>query len=132
MKKKILVILFICLSATACKNKDSEIIDYSKYKFTDISWERPSDNDNDKTYIEFYSNGMFGYYCSCGNPIENYDLCSEYTYDDATKTITLKCEKNSKNIEKTIKIKSQTSKKLVLSFGKETRTFTKGTPLNQT
>ena len=107
MKKTIFAII-LCgatvLSLTGCgsikeKNKEK---DYSNYSFADISWTR--DAENDVETIVFKSNGRFAYYCSCGNPVNDSDLCETYSYNDDTKEITLDCLEETKETVTNIKI----------------------------
>ena len=85
--KKIAFLMLMVLLLTSCS--DTKEKDYSKYLFTDVSWTRTAENDIET--IIFKSNGRFTYYCSCGNPVNDSDLCESYTYNDDTKEITLDC-----------------------------------------
>ena len=116
-----LVVLFL----TACSDtkEKTQKKDYSEYLFTDVSWTR--DGGNDIETIVFKSNGRFTYYCSCGNPVNDSDLCEGYTYDDATKTITLECIEITDDMVTVIKIVKCDEKELHLDFNGETRIFTK-------
>ena len=71
--KKIIFLMFVGLLLTGCVVKKTEEKDYSKYPFTDVNWTR--DGENDMETIVFKSNGRFTYYCSCGNPVNDSDLC---------------------------------------------------------
>ena len=99
MKKCIYLIALLLISTilfVGCSdNKKSEepSVDYSKYSFVNASWTRDAEHDIET--IRFGSDGKFTYYCACGNPVNDSDLCEGYTYDDATKTITLNCIENS-------------------------------------
>ena len=83
MKKIIIVLLFAIFIFTGCKNKD-----FSKYPFTETSWSR--NNGHDIETINFKTNGSFSYTCACGNPVNDADLCENYTYNEDTKEIKLK------------------------------------------
>ena len=85
--------------------------------FANQSWIR---YDSDTEHLSFSSEGDFSYWCSCGNPVDNADICETYSYNPDTKTITLHCY----GPNETIKVIKHTDKKLVLQFGKEKRTFT--------
>lgn len=86
---------------------------------TSQSWER--DNGSDIETIYFDKEGKFGYYCSCGSPVDYYDACDSYKYDVETNTIKLKCLPVVKTTK--IKIISSSEEKLVLDFNGEKREF---------
>ena len=71
------------------------------------------------------SDGSFTYSCGCGNPVNDSDLCDGYTYDDATKTITLKCTEKTDEMITSIKIVKCDENTLQLDFNGEIRTFVK-------
>ena len=128
MKKTIFVII-LCgatvLSLTGCgsikgKNKEK---DYSNHSFTDVSWTR--DAESDVETIVFKSNGRFAYYCSCGNPVNDSDLCETYSYNDDTKEITLDCLEETEETVTNIKIVNSTETALELDFNGEIRKFEK-------
>ena len=123
MKKIIIILMLVGLFLTGCgENKEKEI-DYSEYSFTDVSWTR--DGGNDIETIVFKSNGRFTYYCSCGNPVNDSDLCESYTYNEETKEITLECFEETDEAVTTIKIVSSTDTTLELDFNGEIRKFEK-------
>ena len=105
------------------KHKQEENIDYSAYEFTDVSWTR--DAENDIEYIRFGADGSFSYYCACGNPVNDADVCEGYTYDDSTKTITLDCLEELDSMVTEIIIKNCDGNSLELDFAGEIRTFVK-------
>ena len=128
MKKTIFAII-LCgatvLSLTGCgsineKNKEK---DYSNHSFTDVSWTR--DAENDVETIVFKSNGRFAYYCSCGNPVNDSDLCERYTYNDKTKEIKFDCFETTDGMITSVKIVEMTEDVLKLDFNGEIRTFEK-------
>ena len=129
MKKCIYLITFllsvIILFAGCGDNKKTEVqsVDYSQYSFVNISWERDADHDIET--IRFGEDGKFVYYCGCGNPVNDSDLCEGYTYDDATKTITLNCIEITDEMVTTIKIVKCDENSLHLDFGGEIRIFEK-------
>lgn len=88
--------------------------------FVDVDYERTTDADTE--IISFNSDGTFSYYCACGNPVDLYDLCEYYTYDEKNQMIKLVCEDNP-NIISELKISEITSEKLVLDFYGELREF---------
>ncbi len=83
------------------------------------SWERDGGSDIETIY--FTEEGDFGYYCSCGSPVDYYDLCDSYKYDKETNTIKLQCLPGVKINE--LKIIEVTDTKLVLDFEGEKREF---------
>ena len=125
MKKNIIFLMLVMLLLTGCgdtKEKTQEK-NYSEYLFTDVSWTR--DGGNDIETIVFKSNGRFTYYCSCGNPVNDSDLCESYTYNDDAKEITLDCFEETEETITTIKIVSSTDTTLELDFNGEIRKFEK-------
>ena len=125
MKRSIIILLLVTLFLTGCDNtKDkTKKKDYSKYSFTDVSWTRDAENDIET--IVFKSNGRFVYYCSCGNPVNDSDLCETYTYDEKTKEITLDCFEETEETVTNIKIVNSTETTLELEFNGEIRKFEK-------
>ena len=79
--------MFVVLFMTGCDKKEKEVIDYNKYSFAGINWTRDAENDIET--IRFNTDGSFIYYCSCGNSVNDSDLCEGYRYDDETKTLYL-------------------------------------------
>ena len=125
MKKNIIVLMLVGMFLTGCgdtKEKTQEK-DYSEYLFSDIVWTR--DGGNDIETIIFKSNGRFTYYCSCGNPVNDSDLCETYTYNEETKEITLSCFEETEDTVTTIKVVSSTETTLELDFNGEIRKFEK-------
>ena len=99
-------------------------IDYSKYSFTDTTWERRAEHDIET--IIFSSDGSYAYYCACGNPVNDSDLNEGYTYDDETKTITINYIETTEETVSSIKIEEYDGKKLKLNFDGEIREFVMG------
>ena len=125
MKKNIILLMVVGLFLTGCgeiKEKTQEK-DYSEYSFTDVSWTREGGNDIET--LKFKSDGSFSYYCSCGNPVNDSDLCESYTYNDETKEITFECFETTDDMITTIKIVNSTESILELDFNGETRKFEK-------
>ena len=98
-------------------------IDYSKYSFVNISWTR--DTAFDTETILFAEDGSFHYFCGCGNPVNDSDLCEGYTYDDTTKTITLDCIETTAEMITIFKVVKCDENSLHLDFGGEIRIFEK-------
>ena len=125
MKRSIIILLLVALLLTGCGNTKEKVQekDYSNYSFTDVSWTRDAENDIET--IVFKSNGRFAYYCSCGNPVNDSDLCETYSYNDDTKEITLDCFEETEETVTTIKIVNSTEDTLELDFDGEIRKFEK-------
>ena len=123
----LLILVFLCttlfVGCTKNENTDNSSVDQSNYSFVDISWTREAAHDIET--IRFGEDGSFSYSCACGNPVNDSDLCEGYTYDDATKTITLDCIEITDDMVTVIKIVKCDEKELHLDFNGETRVFTK-------
>ena len=125
MKKNIVFLMLVGILLTGCghtKEKAQEK-DYSKYLFSDVSWTRDSEHDIETIVLK--SNGRFTYYCSCGNPVNDSDLCENYTYNEETKEITLNCIEETEDTITKIKVVSSTNTILELDFNGEIRKFEK-------
>ena len=123
MRKRIFLIfcwLFIIVLITGCKNKS---VDYSNYDFVNVNWTRETEYDTE--YLSFLPNGNFSYYCACGEPVNDSDLCETYTYNNETKTINLNCYETTSSMIKTIKIIKYDENTLELDFDGDIRKFTK-------
>ena len=125
MKKYIIILMLVGLFLTGCNDEKekTQVKDYSKYLFTDISWTR--DGGNDIETIVFNSDGRFSYYCSCGNPVNDSDLCESYIYNDKNKEIKLDCFETTEETITNIKILEMTEEVLELDFDGEIRRFEK-------
>ena len=125
MKRNIIILLLFSLLLTGCGNtkEKTQEKDYSNHSFTNVSWTR--DAENDVETIVFKSDGRFTYYCSCGNPVNDSDLCETYTYDEETKEITLDCFEETEETVTNIKIVNSTETTLELDFNGEIRKFEK-------
>lgn len=72
----------------------SLIIENKKYNdkldelITENHWTRNGGGDTETIY--FNKNGDFGYYCACGNPVDDSDAYSKYIYDKESNTIRIK------------------------------------------
>ena len=105
------------------KNDIGETSNYSEYSFTDTLWTRKAQHDVET--IRFGSDGSFVYYCACGNPVNDSDLNEGYTYDDATKTITVKYIETTEETVSTIKVEACDDESIKLNFDGEIRVFVK-------
>ena len=125
MKKYIIILILVGLFLTGCNDKKekTQVKDYSEYLFTDVSWTR--DGGNDIETIVFKSDGRFSYYCSCGNPVNDSDLCESYIYNDKNKEIKLDCLETTEETITNIKILEMSEEVLELDFNGEIRRFEK-------
>ena len=125
MKKNIIMLMITILFLTGCGETREKIQekDYSKYSFTDVSWTR--DGGNDIETLKLKSDGSFSYYCSCGNPVNDSDLCESYTYNDETKEITFECFETTDDMVTSVKIIDMSDASLELDFDGEIRKFEK-------
>ena len=121
--KKIMVMLILVLFLTGCEEKKVKKIDYSKYSFTNVTWTRDSGYDIET--IIFKDDGRFSYFCACGNPVNDSDLCESYTYDEKTKEIKLDCFETTDEMVTNIKIVEMSEEILKLDFNGEIRVFEK-------
>ena len=125
MKKNLIILLLVGLFLAGCGNtkEKTQEKDYSEYLFSDVSWTR--DGGNDIETLVFKSNGSFSYYCSCGNPVNDSDLCESYTYNDETKEIKFECFETTEEMVTSIKIVKISKDILELDFNGEIRKFEK-------
>ena len=123
--KKIIVLILIAVFLTGCGNSKEKLqkTDYSEYLFSDTVWTRNGENDIET--IVFKSDGRFSYYCSCGNPVNDSDMCESYTYNDETKEIKFNCFETTEEMITSIKIVKMTENTLELDFNGEIRKFEK-------
>ena len=118
MKVRFLAVLFLLgFLLTGCGREK----DYSEYPFVNVRWERFAEADTE--YISFSADGSFGYYCACGNPVNDSDLCEGYSYDESTRTITLEYVEDTAESVRKVMIKECTADRLVLDFDGEIRSF---------
>lgn len=125
MKRNLIILLLVVLLLTGCGNtkEKTKEKDYSNHSFTNVSWTR--DAENDVETIVFKSDGRFTYYCSCGNPVNDSDLCETYTYNEDTKEIVLDCLEETEETVTNIKIVNSTETTLELDFNGNIRKFEK-------
>lgn len=116
--KLIALVLAVLLLLAGCAKKT---VDYSEYPFTDTSWTRDAEHDIET--IKFGSDGSFVYYCACGNPVNDSDMSDGYTYDDKTKTITIKYFETTEETVSEIVIESCDDESIRLNFDGEIREF---------
>lgn len=133
MKKKmqvtermIFLILILGILLTGCGKNEKvkkEVVEHTEYEFADITWTRTTEADTE--YITFFSDGSFSYYCACGNPVDDSDLCEGYTYDDQTKKIKFDYSETTASTITTVAVKNCDANSLELDFDGEIRKFTK-------
>ena len=125
MKKTFIILMLMVLFLTGCSDtkEKAQEKDYSNYLFSDVIWVRDGGNDIETLVLK--SDGRFTYYCSCGNPVNDSDLCESYTYNDKTKEIKLDCFEETEETITTIKVVSSTETTLELDFNGEIRKFEK-------
>lgn len=127
MKKvfKVFLIIIIILILIIGILTLSKYLENKKYNdkldniITQNNWSRETKNDIE--FIYFNENGDFGYYCSCGNGVDYYELCDSYKYDEKTETIKLKCSLPIVNNK--IKVIESNENSLTLKINGEERTF---------
>ena len=90
-------------------------------EFADKTWTRTTDVDTE--YISFLSDGSFSYYCACGDPVNDSDLCTGYKYNSKENKIELKYSESTDNMITTIIVKSCSDNTLELDFDGDIRTF---------
>ena len=125
MKKNIIILILVGIFLAGCgdtKEKMQEK-DYSEYLFSDVVWTRDGGNDIETLVLK--SDGSFSYYCSCGNPVNDSDLCESYTYNDETKEIKFVCFETTEEMITNIKIVEISENVLELDFNGEIRKFEK-------
>lgn len=114
--RKGLFLLMACLCfLTGCGKEEAG--------FMDISWTR--DTEADTETIFFGSDGSFRYFCGCGNPVNDADLCEGYTYDEKSGSITLECIEMTEEMVTEIEVVSCDGDTLELDFDGEIRRFEK-------
>ncbi|MBE6587696.1 MAG: hypothetical protein E7647_04690 [Ruminococcaceae bacterium] len=127
MKKIIFaaVAAFVVLaSLSGCarsSQKGDPDFDLSTLDFVNTDWERQTDSCTETIY--FNDDGSCGYYCACGNPVNDDDLCEGYSYDPETETIYLDFHPSIKGVVREIAVKSCDGETLVLDFEGDLRTF---------
>lgn len=91
--------------------------------FANISWTRSGDGDTE--FLHFGGDGTFSYYCACGNSVNDSDLCEGYSYNDRTKTVTLRYTEKTQAAVTQIRVERYSEDTLVLDFAGDMRTFSK-------
>lgn len=125
MLKKIIILMLFGIVLTGCEDAKENVKkkDYSEYLFSDVTWTRDSGEDVETLILR--SDGSFSYSCSCGNSVNDSDLCESYVYNDDTKEIKLDCLETTEDTITTIKVVNSTETTLELDFNGEVRKFEK-------
>ena len=119
MRKYIALLLIFCLLLVGCERPTP----LAEYKFVNVEWTRTTDVCTET--LRFRDNGDCSYYCACGEPVNDDDLCEGYRYDYKTNTIHLDFVETTEETVTEITIKSCDGETLVLDFGGEERIFEK-------
>jgi len=125
VKKNIAILIIVGIFLTGCGNTKEKMQnkDYNDHLFLDVIWTR--DEGNDIETLMFKSDGSFSYSCSCGNPVNDSDLCESYVYNNETKEIKLDCFETTEDTITTIKVVNSTERTLELDFNGDVRKFKK-------
>lgn len=121
MKKFIYLFVLSLLLMTGCQV--SVPIEICYENFIDIRWTRNGGHDIET--ISFKSDGSFVYYCSCGNPVNDSDLCDSYTYNDKTHEISLNYFELTDEAVTNLRIMNLIKDEIQIDFDGEIRIFTK-------
>lgn len=113
----------VCLALAGCRNGQPKETKPAAQRggFEDMTWTRDSG-----TCIEtlrFRSDGSCSYFCACGNPVNDDDLCEGYRYDAASKRIFLEFMETTEETVTEIRVESFDGATLVLDFDGDLRTF---------
>ena len=122
MKKCIAVLLLACLILgvfVGCGEKEKA----AECPFGEIRWTRETENDTE--FLRFADDGSYHYYCGCGNPVDDSDLCDGYSYDPDTKTVRLRYCEDFPGAITEIVVKEFSGDRLVLDYQGDIRTFEK-------
>ena len=89
--------------------------------FEDMTWVR--DTESCIETLCFRSDGSCSYYCACGNPVNDDDLCEGYRYDAESKSILLEFLETTEETVTEIRVERFDGTTLVLDFDGDVRTF---------
>ena len=115
----VLAVLLLCLPLFGCRS--NEIPLQYNYDFVNVDWLR--DVDGCTETLRFRANGDFAYFCACGSPVDNYDLCEGYTYNNVDKIFELIFPSPKGKMVEEVKLVSCDGQTLVLDFGQQQRSF---------
>ena len=126
MGKRIALLLVICIFLAGCTGNKEEKVDLSAYNFVGVEWTRNTESCVETLYLR--DNGDISYYCACGEPVNDDDLCEGYRYDPETKTVYLDFAETAQGTVTQFTVKSCDGQTLVLDFAGQERTFQKEEP----
>ena len=125
MKKLFVLILATAILLTSfagcAKKPESNDVDLSEYSFVNKTWVRSTESCTET--IRFKDDGSCSYSCSCGNPVNDDDLCEGYSFDPDTNTITYDFIETTDETITKIKVVSYDKSSLVLDFDGDERAF---------
>ena len=119
MRKVFAALLIFSVLLVGCETPTQ----LAEYKFVNVEWTRTTDVCTET--LRFREDGTCSYYCACGEPVNDDDLCEGYRYDYKTNTIHLDFMGTTEETVTEITIKSCDGETLVLDFGGEERVFEK-------
>ena len=114
-------LLVLCLAFTGCNQQQQEKVNLSDLPFVNVEWTRRTEVCTET--LVFRGNGDCSYYCACGEPVNDDDLCEGYRYDPETKTICLEFMETTPETVTKFTVKSCDGDTLVLDIGGEICTF---------
>ena len=119
MKKFILMLcaVLLCVTLFGCGEKKAP----DECPFAEIRWTRITEQDVE--YLFFSKNGGFSYYCGCGNPVDDADLCEEYEYYADEKSVKLIYLDGTSGCIEKISVVEFDGDSLTLDFDGDVRTF---------
>ena len=123
MGKRIALLLCVCIFLVGCTGGQEEKVDLSAYNFVGVEWTRSTEYCTETLYLR--DNGDISYYCACGEPVNDDDLCEGYRYDPETKTVYLDFVETVQGTVTQFVVKSCDGQTLVLDFAGEERVFQK-------
>ena len=132
MGKMLALLLVICTVLTGCKGRQAEqVVNLPTDDFINVEWTRNTESCTET--LCFREDGTCSYYCACGEPVNDDDLCEGYRYDPETKTVYLIFSETTDETITQCTVKSCDGQTLVLDFGGQERIFERaGTELAPT
>ena len=117
----ILAFITVVTSFAGCTRSPKKDVDLSAFSFVGKTWVRTTESCTETIY--FNDDGDCGYYCSCGNPVNDDDLCEGYTFDPDTMTVYYDFIEKTKETVTKVTVISYDDENLVLDFNGDERTF---------
>ena len=126
MKKRVRIwalCVAVCLTLVGCGAGQPEETKPALERggFEDMIWVR--DTESCIETLCFRSDGSCSYYCACGNPVNDDDLCEGYRYDAESKSILLEFLETTEETVTEIRVERFDGTTLVLDFDGDVRTF---------